>query len=213
MKKRRLWKYSKMFTVLLVFTMIISCISTKVYAKKPGTGQIQIHIHNASGTAENKEFFTVTINDVQYSAVLTGSVVTVEMNTTDNVLGISKDETIEIPFTSSKGSGVMVVSHQEGNGNKEQDEGLNNFKTVSIVFSDLEPTPDPTPVSTPVSNPTPASELTPEPEQSSSTAIEYVPKTGEMSTIPFAYGIMAMSATGVVRILFKRKSKITTTQN
>lgn len=121
MKKRRTWKCAKMFTVLLVLTMMISCISTRVYAKKPGTGQTQIHIHNVSGVAKNKECFTVTIKGVQYSAVLTGSVATVEMNTTDNVMEISKDETIEIPFTSSKGSGVMVVSHQEGNGDKEQD--------------------------------------------------------------------------------------------
>lgn len=137
MKKRRLCKYAKMFTVLLVFTMMISCISTRVYAKKPGTGQTQIHIHKASGVAENKECFTVTINGVQYSAVLAGSVATVEMNTTDNVLGISKDETIEIPFTSSKGSGVMVVSHQEGNGDKEHDKGLNNFNALNILHMEL----------------------------------------------------------------------------
>ena len=289
MKKRRLWKYARMFAFLLVFTMMISCISTRVYANKPGTGQTEIHIHNVSGVAENKEYFTVTINREQYSAVLTGSVATVEMNTTDNVLGISKDESIEIPFTSSKGSGTMVVSHQEGNGHQEQDEGLNNFKTVSIEFLDpdpgqtpdpdpsqtpdpdpgqtpdpapgktpdpdpgqtpdpdpgqtpdpdhgqtpdpdpgktpdptpdptLDPTPDLTPDTEPISDPdpiletdtTPDPEVTPEPtsdpepQQTITTATEYVPKTGESRAIPFAYGIMGMSATGLAGILVKRK--------
>ncbi len=263
MKKRRLWKYARMFAFLLVFTMMISCISTRVYANKPGTGQTEIHIHNISGVAENKEYFTVTINGEQYSAVLTGSVVTVEMNTTDNVLGISKDESIEIPFTSSKGSGTMVVSHQEGNGHQEQDEGLNNFKTVSIEFLDPDPgqtpdpdpgqtpdpdpgqtpdpdpgqtpdpdpgqTPDPNPGQTPDPDPTPDTEpisdseptletdtapdpevtpeptSDPEPQQTITTATEYVPKTGESGAIPFAYGIMGMSATGLAGILVKRK--------
>ena len=243
MKKRRLWKYARMFAFLLVFTMMISCISTRVYANKPGTGQTEIHIHNVSGVAENKEYFTVTINGEQYSAVLTGSVATVEMNTTDNVLGISKDESIEIPFTSSKGSGTMVVSHQEGNGHQEQDEGLNNFKTVSIEFLDpdpgqtpdpdpgktpdptpdptLDPTPDLTPDTEPISDPdpiletdtTPDPEVTPEPtsdpepQQTITTATEYVPKTGETGAIPFAYGIMGMSGTGLAGILVRRKKR------
>lgn len=44
-----------------------------------------------------------------------------------------------------------------------------------------------------------------EPQQTITTATEYVPKTGETGAIPFAYGIMGMSATGLAAILVKRK--------
>lgn len=103
--------------------------------KKPdenhsGTGQLEVSIHGMQGIAKNKEKVVIIVDGAEYVATLKGETLIFTMDTEDNGFLIGPEESIDIEFVSSKGSGIITIRHQEGNGDDiidEDDQGLNNY--------------------------------------------------------------------------------------
>lgn len=149
----------KVLSIVLSLCIMIG-LTSFAYAKKDndlGEGQTEITIHIDGGkdvVAENNEEFQICIGDEIYNAVWKGNHMTIKMDSADNGFDIGKDEFIDIGYSSSKGSGTIRVTHQEGNGSnidKEHDNGLNNFKgelnqaVIPLPGEDEDPYPTPTP--------------------------------------------------------------------
>ncbi len=151
---KKLKGYHRFIAASIMCAIIASSACAPAFAKSdknPGTGQTQIHIHGVQGIGSNKDSITVVIGGVEYQGTIKGSTLVIDMDTTDNTLDIQLGESVDISFknnTSNK-SGTISVSHQEGNGNSEHDNGLNNFKTDGVKWDndtpDPEPKPDPIP--------------------------------------------------------------------
>ena len=127
--------------VLMVNILFPTVASAKNENKKngnTGVGQTQVHIHHVSGITANKGSVTITMEDgATYSGILTGSTLTIEMNSTDNGFDIAKGESLTVPYATADGkTGMLTITHKEGNGDKikdEHDQGLNNFNGTYTV--------------------------------------------------------------------------------
>ena len=116
--------------VALAVTFLIPSAALAASAKN--SNQTEVHIHRLSGITVNKGSVTITLPDgTSYTGMLTGSTLTLDIGSPDNGFHIDKNETLTVSYTTSDNrSGVLVISHKEGNGTnipKEHDKGLNNY--------------------------------------------------------------------------------------
>ena len=125
---------SSFLTICLAVALAVTFLipSAALAASAKNSNQTEVHIHRLSGITVNKGSVTITLPDgTSYTGMLTGSTLTLDIGSPDNGFHIDKNETLTVSYTTSDNrSGVMVISHKEGNGTnipKEHDKGLNNY--------------------------------------------------------------------------------------
>ena len=157
----------------LIFILNISFVCVLAANDDLGTGQSQVHIHGVGDIGNNKDAITLIVGDNEYQGQLQGSKLTVEMDSSFNGFDFSPDESMEVGYRNGDVSGILILTHQEGNGNninKEHDMGLNNFrgslKPAEPAPTDPEPGDgsDPAPLSDDGEDPVPPT-VEPDPNQ------------------------------------------------
>ena len=124
-----------LMAVLACMAIVLSALQVPAYAKKDdkktGTGQTQVHIHKVGQLGGNGTMVTIYVDGNAYSGPISGSKLTLEMNSTDNGFDFPKGGSMDVRYSVETGeTGTLTLTHKEGNGNNikdEHDQGLNNF--------------------------------------------------------------------------------------